>query len=125
MIVQFFSRFGVKRTRRSLYALLAFLIACVVVPGLGGMIYDRLLKEAPTVDCAAELKAVGATRTVLSNRSMADTELDLTEDWLKLRQRSVVLRRQCKQRKGFERRVVEEDERVRRGLAAHRVQRNL
>ena len=42
---------------------------------------------------------------------MADTELDLTEDWLKLRQRSVVLRRQCKQREGFERRVVEEDKR--------------
>ena len=43
-MIAFLNRIGEKRTRRTLYAVLSLLIAAVVVPGLGGMIYDRLLK---------------------------------------------------------------------------------
>ena len=124
-MVEFFARFGIKRTRRGLYALLAILIAAVVVPGLGGMIYDRLLKEAPPVDCAQELKAVSAARKDLTLKSVDQTTKDLTTDWLDLRNRSVVLRRQCKGDADYGSAAIAEDDRVRRSLAAYRVQNNL
>ena len=124
-MVEFFSRFGVKRTRRGLYALLTILIAGVVVPGLGGMIYDRLLKEAAPVECAQELEAVKTARKSLTLKSVDQTAVDLTEDWLKLRDRSVVLRRQCKDHTEHGAAATQEDDRVRRSLAAYRVQNNL
>ena len=124
-MVEFFSRFGIKRTRRGLYALLTVLIAAVVVPGLGGMIYDRLLKEAPPVECAQELQAVTTARKALTLKSVDQTTVDLTEAWLKLRDRSVVLRRQCKEDTEHGEAAIQEDDRVRRSLAAYRVQNNL
>ena len=124
-MVEFFARFGIKRTRRGLYALLTVLIAAVVVPGLGGMIYDRLLKEAPAVGCAQELRAVATARKELTLRSVDQTTVDLTQDWLNLRDRSVVLRRQCKGDPEHGAAAIQEDDRVRRSLAAYRVQNNL
>ena len=124
-MVEFFARFGIKRTRRGLYALLTVLIAAVVVPGLGGMIYDRLLKDAPPVECAKELEAVTAARKSLTLKSVDQTAKDLTKDWLNLRNRSVVLRRQCKDHAEHGGAAIQEDDRVRRSLAAYRVQNNL
>ncbi len=124
-MVEFFARFGIKRTRRGLYALLAILIAGVVVPGLGGLIYDRLLKEAAPVDCAQELKAVATARKELTLKSVDQTTIDLTENWIELRNRSVVLRRQCKDHDEHGARAIQEDDRVRRSLAAYGVQNNL
>ena len=124
-MVEFFARFGIKRTRRSLYALLTVLIAGVVIPGLGGMIYDRLLKEPPSVECGKELKAVRSARSALTQKSVTASNEDLTKDWLGLRDRSVTLRRQCKQHSEHGPGAIEEDDRVRRSLAAYRVQQNL
>jgi uncharacterized membrane protein YeiH len=124
-MVEFFARFGIKRTRRSLYALLTVLIAAVVIPGLGGMIFDRLLKEAPSVECGKELASVRSARSALTQKSVTESKQDLTEAWLGLRDRSVTLRRQCKEHAEHGPGAVEEDDRVRRSLAAYRVQQNL
>jgi hypothetical protein len=124
-MINFLNRFGVKRTRRTLYAILTVLIAAVVVPGLGGMIGDRLIKKYPAVDCALETKAVGVARLALTYRSASGVADDLTGDWLRLRERSVILRRQCKLQAANGQAAVVEDERVRRSVAAYRVQRKL
>jgi len=124
-MVEFFARFGIKRTRRSLYAVLTVLIAAVVIPGLGGMIYDRLVKEAPSVECGQELEAVRSARSALTLKSVTESKRDLTKAWLALRDRSVALRRQCKEHPEHGAGTTEEDDRVRRSLAAYRVQQNL
>ena len=89
------------------------------------MIYDRLLKDAPPVECAEELAAVTAARQSLTLKSVDQTAEDLTQDWLNLRNRSVVLRRQCKDDAKYGGAAIQEDDRVRRSLAAYRVQNNL
>ena len=89
------------------------------------MIYDRLLKESPAVECAQELQAVMIARKELTLKSVDQTTADLTQDWLNLRDRSVVLRRQCKEDTEHGEAAIQEDDRVRRSLAAYRVQNNL
>ena len=124
-MIDFLNRFGVKRTRRTLYAILTLLIAAVVVPGLGGMIDDRLLKEHPAVDCGIETTAVAVARMTLTKQSVSGLVKDFTADWLSLRERSVSLRRQCKTHTEHGQAAIAEDDRVRRSVAAYRVQRKL
>jgi hypothetical protein len=124
-MIAFLNRIGEKRTRRSLYAVLTLLIAAVVIPGLGGMVYDRLLKPRAAVVCQDELAMVKQQRAELTQRSLSGSSADLTGVWLALRERSVVLRRQCKADPTHGAQVVQEDDLVRRTVAAYRVQRNL
>ena len=124
-MIKFFNRSGIKRTRRTLYAILTVLIAAVVIPGLGGIISDRLLKTHPSVDCTAETKAVAAARMALTQLSVSGGAKDHTKDWLALRERSVALRRQCKASGEHGQAAMAEDDLVRRSVAAYRVQRKL
>ena len=120
-MIALFEGLGVKRTRRLLYGLLAVSIAGIVAPGLGGLLSDRLLKEAPSqVDCAKEVEAVRAARIGLAGESMDRATADRTSDWLYLRERSVFMRRQCADgARGGE--AIAEDDLVRRAVAAYRV----
>ncbi len=124
-MIGFLNRFGIKRTRRTLYGILTVLIAAVVVPGLGGIISDRLLKPQQAVDCATETKAVAAARMALTQLSVSGMAKDHTKDWLALRARSVTLRRQCKANVEHGQAAMAEDDMVRRSVAAYRVQRKL
>ena len=77
------------------------------------------------MECGKELTAVRAARSALTLKSVTESKQDLTKAWLGLRDRSVTLRRQCKQHADHGPGAMEEDDRVRRSLAAYRVQQNL
>ena len=123
-MIEFLNRLGVPTVRRTLYAVLTVLIACLVFPVLGGMAVDRVFNEDQVADCAVEVVAVGQARTQLTAASFKDQGVDFTTAWLALRRRSVTLRRRCKEDTKAGAGAVREDERVRTSVAAYRVQRN-
>jgi hypothetical protein len=123
-MIAFLNRLGIPTVRRTLYAVLTILIACLVFPVLGGMAVDRVLNEGTVDDCAAEVIAVRRARRELTGESFSDQDNDYTVTWLALRRRSVTLRRRCKADPQVGAAAVREDERVRISVAAYRVQQN-
>ena len=88
---------------------LSVLIAAVVVPGLEGMIYDRLSKSRPLWNAHRSFRRSGPRK--VDAQSVDQTMADLTQDWLKLRDHSVVLRRQCKEDTEHGEAAIQEDDR--------------